>query len=170
MSTSPRLPPELCDHVIDQLRGQPKALKACSAIGIIPKGITPQYVREGSTIHDWTEQHGAWDPVDILRGYQLGVPVKMYLFPFADLAATYCKPRQNPPRTLLPLPMTFTPSSTTGRTTLIIRMRDPSNERSSYNGMWKFGAVRCGRVEITTDLLHNGHRRSAFLVYHRSDC
>ncbi|KAF9644811.1 hypothetical protein BDM02DRAFT_3121289 [Thelephora ganbajun] len=32
MSTGQRLPPELCDHTIDQLRNQPKALKACSVV------------------------------------------------------------------------------------------------------------------------------------------
>ena len=32
MSTSPRLPPELCDHIIDQLRDNPDALKTCSVV------------------------------------------------------------------------------------------------------------------------------------------
>ena len=32
MSTSPRLPPELCDHIIDQLCDNPDALKTCSVV------------------------------------------------------------------------------------------------------------------------------------------
>ena len=32
MSTSPRLPPELCDYIIDKLRNQPNALKTCSVV------------------------------------------------------------------------------------------------------------------------------------------
>lgn len=32
MSSSQRLPPEICDHTIDQLRNQPNALRACSLV------------------------------------------------------------------------------------------------------------------------------------------
>ena len=32
MSTSPRVPPELCDHIIDQLHDNPDALKTCSVV------------------------------------------------------------------------------------------------------------------------------------------
>jgi len=49
------------------------------------------------------------------------------------------------------------------------RMRDPSNEWWSYDGMWRFGAARRDRIQITTDLLHNGRRRAAFLIYRHSD-
>ena len=32
MSSNPRLPPELCDRIIDQLRDRPKALRVCSVV------------------------------------------------------------------------------------------------------------------------------------------
>ena len=49
------------------------------------------------------------------------------------------------------------------------RMRDTSGEWWSYDGMWRFGAARHDRVQITTDLLYNGRRRAAFFIYRRSD-
>lgn len=39
MTSSPRLPPELCDHIIDQLRDQPNALRSCS---VVSKSWTPR--------------------------------------------------------------------------------------------------------------------------------
>ena len=48
-------------------------------------------------------------------------------------------------------------------------IQDPSNKWWSYDGMWRFGAARHDRVEITTDLLHNGRRYAAFLIYRRTD-
>ena len=39
MSSSPRLPPELCDHIIDQLHDQPNELRACS---VVSKSWTPR--------------------------------------------------------------------------------------------------------------------------------
>lgn len=40
-------------------------------IGAIRGGVAPQSVREEPTVHDRVEQPRAWDPVDILRGYQI---------------------------------------------------------------------------------------------------
>ena len=37
----------------------------------IRKGFAPQSAREEPTIHDRAEQPGAWDPADILRGYNI---------------------------------------------------------------------------------------------------
>ena len=47
------------------------------------------------------------------------------------------------------------------------RIRSPSNEWWSYDGMWKFGASRRDHVQITEDLLYNGRRHAAFLIYRR---
>jgi len=49
------------------------------------------------------------------------------------------------------------------------RMRDPSNEWWSYDGMWRFGSPRRDRIQIATDLLYNGRRCAAFFIYRRSD-
>jgi hypothetical protein len=40
-------------------------------ISTIRKGVAPQPAREEPTIHDRVERPGAWDPADILRGYQI---------------------------------------------------------------------------------------------------
>ena len=49
------------------------------------------------------------------------------------------------------------------------RMRGPSNEWWSYDGMWRFGSPRRDRIQIATDLLYNGRRCAAFFIYRRSD-
>jgi len=49
------------------------------------------------------------------------------------------------------------------------RIQDPASRWWSYDGMWKFGAAQRDRVQITADLLHNGHRLAALLVYRRRD-
>lgn len=49
------------------------------------------------------------------------------------------------------------------------RIQDPASRWWSYDGMWRNGAAQRDRVQITTDLLHNGHRPAALLVYRRRD-
>ena len=55
-----------------------------------------------------------------------------------------------------------------GGTHFTARMRDPSNEWWNYDGMWKFGTSKHDHIQITEDLLYNGRRRAAFLIYRRS--
>ena len=57
----------------------------------------------------------------------------------------------------------------TGENHFTARMRDPSNEWWSYDGMWRFGSPRHDHIQITTDLLYNGRHRAAFFIYRRSD-
>ena len=37
----------------------------------IRKGFASQPAREEPIIHDWAKQPGAWDPADILQGYNI---------------------------------------------------------------------------------------------------
>ena len=50
------------------------------------------------------------------------------------------------------------------------RLLDQSATWWNYDGMWRFGAPHVDRVEDEVDLLKNGDRRAAFLVYCRVDC
>ena len=49
------------------------------------------------------------------------------------------------------------------------RMRDPSNGWWNYDGMWRFGAPQRDYIRDPHDLLWNGSRRAAFLIYRHSD-
>ena len=48
------------------------------------------------------------------------------------------------------------------------RIRGPSGEWWNYDGMKRLGAAR-GDPQIETDLLYDGCRNAAFLIYRRSD-
>ena len=45
------------------------------------------------------------------------------------------------------------------------RIRNPSNELWSCDGMWRFGAARRDRTETTTDALYNGRHCATSLIY-----
>jgi len=49
------------------------------------------------------------------------------------------------------------------------RMRDPSNEWWNYDGMQRFGTPQRDHIQTTADLLYNGRRCAAFLIYRRND-
>jgi hypothetical protein len=49
------------------------------------------------------------------------------------------------------------------------RVRDSFGEWWKYDGMWKNGAARRNRIQVTTDLLRDDGGRAAFFIYRRGN-